>query len=112
MVIPVYISEGAPSYLRGTLISIYQFMIAMGFVIANLLSVAFAQWDPENIGWRLMFGAAAVPALIQVRYDTVSVYLVFQLQKNFTVDLFCLFAGDTTSFGQNGKKRRGSNGVR
>jgi MFS family permease len=66
MVIPIYIGEGAPSHFRGTLITIYQFMIAFGFVVANAFAVAFAQIDPENIGWRLMFACAAAPALIQV----------------------------------------------
>lgn len=66
MIIPVYISEGAPCHLRGTLITVYQFMIAFGFVIANALAACFAHIDPVNVGWRLMFGFAAVPAIIQV----------------------------------------------
>ncbi|VDK27868.1 unnamed protein product [Anisakis simplex] len=70
MIIPVYISEASPSHIRGTLITIYQFMIAFGFVVANALAAWFAHYDPENIGWRLMFGFAAIPSAIQVKILT------------------------------------------
>ncbi|GMT05300.1 hypothetical protein PENTCL1PPCAC_27474 [Pristionchus entomophagus] len=66
MIIPVYIGEAAPAYMRGTLITIYQIMIASGFILANAISVGFAHIDPDNIGWRLMFGFAAVPSAIQL----------------------------------------------
>lgn len=66
MVIPVYISEGAPAKVRGKLVTIYQFMIAFGFAVANAVAAWFAHYDPENIGWRLMFAFAAIPAIIQV----------------------------------------------
>ncbi|KAF8383078.1 hypothetical protein PRIPAC_72220 [Pristionchus pacificus] len=66
MIIPVYIGEAAPSYMRGTLITIYQIMIASGFVLSNAISVGFAHIDPDNIGWRLMFGFAAIPSAIQL----------------------------------------------
>uniref|UniRef100_A0A915PW95 Major facilitator superfamily (MFS) profile domain-containing protein n=1 Tax=Setaria digitata TaxID=48799 RepID=A0A915PW95_9BILA len=66
MVIPVYISEGAPSKVRGKLVTIYQFMVAFGFTVANAAAAWFAHYDPVNIGWRLMFAFAAVPALAQL----------------------------------------------
>ncbi|VDM44807.1 unnamed protein product [Toxocara canis] len=65
MIIPVYIGEAAPSHIRGMLITIYQFMIAFGFVVANAFAAWFARYDPENLGWRLMFGFAAIPAAVQ-----------------------------------------------
>ncbi|CAJ0937992.1 unnamed protein product, partial [Mesorhabditis belari] len=65
MIIPVFIGEGAPSHMRGTLVTIYQFMIAAGFIVANGVAAGFAQIDPERVGWRLMFGFAAIPAIIQ-----------------------------------------------
>lgn len=66
MIIPVYIGEAAPSHIRGTLITIYQFMVAFGFVVANAFAAWFAHYDPVNLGWRLMFSLAAVPAATQV----------------------------------------------
>ena len=66
MIVPVYIGEGSPLHMRGTLVTIYQLSIASGFVLANALGAWFARYDPENFGWRLMFGFAAVPALTQV----------------------------------------------
>ncbi|KAL3989923.1 Sugar transporter family protein [Acanthocheilonema viteae] len=66
MVVPVYISEGAPARVRGKLVTIYQFMIAFGFTVANAVAAWFARYDPVNVGWRLMFMFAAVPALVQL----------------------------------------------
>uniref|UniRef100_A0A914R1E2 Major facilitator superfamily (MFS) profile domain-containing protein n=1 Tax=Parascaris equorum TaxID=6256 RepID=A0A914R1E2_PAREQ len=66
MIIPVYIGEVTPSHIRGTLITIYQLMVAFGFVVANAFAAWFAHYDPVNLGWRLMFSLAAVPAAIQV----------------------------------------------
>ncbi|KAM3728500.1 Proton myo-inositol cotransporter hmit-1.3 [Dirofilaria immitis] len=66
MVVPVYISEAAPSRVRGKLVTIYQFMVAFGFTVANAVAAWFAHYDPVNIGWRLMLTFAAVPALVQL----------------------------------------------
>ncbi|GMS78916.1 hypothetical protein PENTCL1PPCAC_1091, partial [Pristionchus entomophagus] len=65
-VIPVYIGESTPAYLRGTLVSLYMVMIWVGFVTANLVCAGFAHVDPVNLGWRLMFGFSAIPAAIQL----------------------------------------------
>lgn len=65
MIIPVYISEGSPAKIRGKLVTVYQFMIAFGFTVANAAAAWFAHYDPENTGWRMMFGFAALPAIIQ-----------------------------------------------
>uniref|UniRef100_A0A0R3RR09 MFS domain-containing protein n=1 Tax=Elaeophora elaphi TaxID=1147741 RepID=A0A0R3RR09_9BILA len=66
MVVPVYISEGAPAGVRGKLVTIYQFMVAFGFTVANAVAAWFAHYDPVNLGWRLMFAFAAIPALVQL----------------------------------------------
>ncbi|VDO29205.1 unnamed protein product [Onchocerca flexuosa] len=66
MVVPVYISEAAPTKVRGKLVTIYQFMVAFGFTVANAVAAWFAHYDPVNIGWRLMLIFAALPALIQL----------------------------------------------
>ncbi|CAI4230444.1 unnamed protein product [Auanema sp. JU1783] len=65
MIIPVFISEGSPSHIRGTLVTVYQFMIAFGFIVANASAALFALYKPYTVGWRLMFGLAAVPSALQ-----------------------------------------------
>lgn len=62
MVSPVYISEMAPAYLRGRLVSVYQLAIVSGILLAygvNYLLVGTG----EN-SWRWMFASQALPALI------------------------------------------------
>jgi sugar porter (SP) family MFS transporter len=56
----VYVSELAPPQLRGTLISLYQFALTLGIVMAD--SVGY--WLAGRHAWRLMFGIGAVPAVV------------------------------------------------
>lgn len=81
MVVPVYISEGAPTRVRGKLVTIYQFMVAFGFTVANAVAAWFAHYDPVNVGWRLMFAFAAVPALVQVFFLIFTFFKAFHLFK-------------------------------
>ncbi|GMT10313.1 hypothetical protein PFISCL1PPCAC_1610, partial [Pristionchus fissidentatus] len=66
MIIPVYISEAAPLHLRGALVTCYQLMITTGFILANAVAAGFAYVDPIRVGWRLMFGFAAIPSILQM----------------------------------------------
>jgi len=59
MIVPLYISEIAPVHIRGFLVSINNFMITFGQVIASCLAFACGS------NWRLMLGIAAVPSVIQ-----------------------------------------------
>lgn len=59
---PAYVSEIAPKKYRGTLVSLYQFNIVFGILIAFLSNYLLSGLG-EN-AWRFMIGIEAVPALI------------------------------------------------
>ncbi|UOQ45148.1 sugar porter family MFS transporter [Halobacillus salinarum] len=59
-IVPVYLSEMAPTRSRGALSSLNQLMITIGILIAYLVNYAFAPID----GWRWMLGLASVPAIL------------------------------------------------
>ncbi|RJS92399.1 sugar porter family MFS transporter [Salinisphaera sp. Q1T1-3] len=59
---PIYLSEIAPEYIRGRLISFYQLMIMGGILAAYLVNAVFVDLG----GWRLMLGVIALPALAMV----------------------------------------------
>jgi SP family galactose:H+ symporter-like MFS transporter len=60
VVAPLYISEVAPASVRGALVSLYQFAITVGILMAYLVDYALAAAEQ----WRWMLGLAVVPALI------------------------------------------------
>ncbi|MFC1223075.1 sugar porter family MFS transporter [Pedobacter sp. BG31] len=76
MVSPLYISEFAPSKLRGTMVSLYQLALTIGIVVAYFTNAylashtgdAYANADVQRIlsgeVWRAMLGLGALPALI------------------------------------------------
>lgn len=59
---PLYISEISPSNVRGKLVSLAQFVLTIGIVVAYLIDFALA---PAS-NWRAMFGLAVVPGLALV----------------------------------------------
>jgi sugar porter (SP) family MFS transporter len=76
---PVYISEMVPSHIRGKFVSINQLLINVGMLICQTINWSIAAAHSEGIdpstvefvntwnaqiGWRWMFGAVAIPALI------------------------------------------------
>ena len=60
MTVPLYIGEVAPPRMRGALVSFNQLAITMGILVSYLVDYGLA--STEN--WRLMFGLAAIPAVV------------------------------------------------
>jgi sugar porter (SP) family MFS transporter len=60
MVVPLYIGETAPPNIRGALVSLNQLAITSGILVSYLVDYGLA--DTRN--WRLMFGLAAIPAVL------------------------------------------------
>ncbi|KAK9082185.1 hypothetical protein Syun_031636 [Stephania yunnanensis] len=60
---PLYLSEMAPSKSRGSLNTIFQLMITIGILVANLVNYATNKIQ-GGWGWRLSLGLAALPAAI------------------------------------------------
>ena len=77
---PMYIAEIAPAEKRGILVTINQLMIMIGILAAQIVNLLISKLDTEliaspttqmirdswngQLGWRWMFGAEAVPALL------------------------------------------------
>ncbi|PTH23244.1 sugar porter family MFS transporter [Staphylococcus arlettae] len=59
-IVPVYLSEMAPTAQRGSLSSLNQLMITIGILSSYLINYALAPIE----GWRWMLGLAVVPSLI------------------------------------------------
>ena len=60
MVVPLYIGELVPPRVRGALVSFNQLALTSGILISYLVDYGLA--SSEN--WRLMFGLAAIPAIL------------------------------------------------
>ncbi|KAF6169638.1 hypothetical protein GIB67_004030 [Kingdonia uniflora] len=63
--VPLYLSEMAPCMYRGRLNVLFQLMITIGILIANLVNYG-SDKIKAGWGWRLSLALAAVPALIVV----------------------------------------------
>ncbi|HEV2094307.1 MAG TPA: sugar porter family MFS transporter [Rubrobacter sp.] len=66
--VPTYISEIAPTDLRGSLSSVFQLAITLGIMLAYIVNFALSGAE----AWRWMLGLAAVPAVVLF----VGMYLV------------------------------------
>jgi len=68
IVAPMYIAEIAPAKIRGRLVVFYQFGIVAGILCAVYINMLIEKngsktWNLEH-GWRWMFAAGAVPAIV------------------------------------------------
>jgi sugar porter (SP) family MFS transporter len=59
-VVPLYIGESAPPKTRGALVSLNQLAITIGILVSYLTDY----WLSSTANWRLMFGLAAIPAVL------------------------------------------------
>lgn len=80
IVSPIYISEVSPAKIRGTLVSLYQLAVTVGFLLAYLINwIIDSQLDPSFVAstdislwdkmfqaeaWRGMLGSETIPALL------------------------------------------------
>jgi SP family sugar:H+ symporter-like MFS transporter len=60
LVVPLYLSEIAPSEIRGAIASLNQLMIVFGILAAFIVNAILA----SSQDWRLMLGLAAVPSMV------------------------------------------------
>ncbi|TVY39035.1 Arabinose-proton symporter [Lachnellula occidentalis] len=56
--VPVYVAESVSRKYRGNLVSLYQFMIALGEVLGYVVAAIFVNVSPG--GWRYMLGSSLV----------------------------------------------------
>lgn len=66
--VPLYISEIAPAWIRGRLVGSYQLAVASGMFIVYIINAIIANthaltWN-QTTGWRWMFAAGAIPGLL------------------------------------------------
>lgn len=61
---PVYIAEVSPAEMRGRLVSLNQFTIVIGIILAQLVNYLVFRFAAAEISWRVMFGAETVPAAL------------------------------------------------
>lgn len=59
LAVPMYLSEIAPTEIRGAVSSLNQLMVVVGILTASLVNAALA----SSGAWRFMLGAAVVPAV-------------------------------------------------
>ena len=64
IVSPIYISEVSPAEVRGTMVSLYQLFITIGFLLAYLMNYLIIKGTTLDEYWRPMLGAEAVPDLL------------------------------------------------
>jgi SP family arabinose:H+ symporter-like MFS transporter len=61
---PLYLSELAPTALRGRFVSMFQVQVGAGVVVAFAAGSAFAHFGAPQSVWRFCFGAGAIPAAV------------------------------------------------
>ncbi|XP_021724294.1 sugar transport protein 8-like [Chenopodium quinoa] len=60
--VPLFLSEIAPMQHRGAVNILFQLLVTVGILIANLVNFATLRLHP--IGWRISLGLAVIPAIL------------------------------------------------
>lgn len=60
-----YLHEIAPVQWRGAIVSVNEACIALGFLLAFVMGCLLSYEGNDNSGWRIMFGASGIVAVIQ-----------------------------------------------
>lgn len=60
IIIPLYLTETAPSSIRGRSVTVFQVFLTAGILIAFLVDLAFA----DSANWRGMFACVLVPGIL------------------------------------------------
>ncbi|KAL1322040.1 hypothetical protein HN51_066956 [Arachis hypogaea] len=63
-VVPLYLSEMAPTRNRGVVNQLFQFTTCFGILVANLINYFTNEIHPH--GWRISLGLAVIPALLML----------------------------------------------
>ncbi|RXH70544.1 hypothetical protein DVH24_013290 [Malus domestica] len=61
--VPLFLSEVAPTRIRGALNLLFQLMCTIGILVANMINYGTDKIK-GNYGWRISLGLAGVPALM------------------------------------------------
>jgi SP family xylose:H+ symportor-like MFS transporter len=106
---PMYIAEISPAQWRGRLVSLNQLAIVIGILVAQLANWRIAESVPNGIvlatswnaqyGWRWMFTAVALPALLFLGsapfIPESPRWLVTRAQSQTALDVLRKIGGDT-----------------
>ncbi|PRP83100.1 hypothetical protein PROFUN_09779 [Planoprotostelium fungivorum] len=75
--VPVYISETAPTAIRGRLIGLYELMINIGIFVATCVNSLIILWVGDqggNFEWRLSLGLQVIPCVLMMSAMSVMPY--------------------------------------
>ncbi|RSH79198.1 uncharacterized protein EHS24_001237 [Apiotrichum porosum] len=65
-VAPLYLSELAPTAVRGRTVGTYGFFVPFGQFVSTAIGTGFQAGVPNHISWRVLFGLGAVPSILQL----------------------------------------------
>lgn len=79
--VPIFVAESVPARIRGATLVAYQVAAVVGIIIGYLAALALSNLA-ESVGWRVMLGLAALPALVLIpallRLPETARYLVLK----------------------------------
>lgn len=91
--VPVYVAETVESRLRGNLVSLYQFNIALGEVLGYAVAAMFVSVKGN---WRYILGSSLVFSTIMGKFTACILYEVATNNGQESVFCSCLNRQDTS----------------